>query len=106
MSHLRVMGQNEYGSLGVQVQDSTDRMFKLQQLANKKLLSIGVGDHHTLVVASGCNHVDVLKGDADKCKGVLKCNGGPDVFAWGLNKHGQVNGECGSVDQVETPSLI
>ena len=86
------MGNNENGSLGVKTQDPTNKVFTLTQLTNKKCLSIGVGDQHTLVVASGCNCVDVLKGDDRNCKGFRMCNGGPDVFAWGNNNHGQVDG--------------
>lgn len=80
-------------------------MFALTELANRRLLSFCVGDHHSLVVASGCSHVDVLRGDAKKCSGVLECNGGPDVFAWGLNKHGQVN--CGvPTEEVRSPTIV
>ena len=84
---------NINGCLGVNVQEPEDKIFRLLELTNRKLLSFGVGDYHTLVVASGCSHVDILGGDADKCEGIKECCGGTDVYGWGLNKHGQVNGE-------------
>ena len=103
-NQFRIMGNNENSSLGVKVNDPTDKVFTLCELTNKKLISIGVGDQHTLVVASGCNCVDILSGKDKDCKGFHSCNGGPDVFSWGNNKHGQVDGTINN--EVQTPQII
>jgi alpha-tubulin suppressor-like RCC1 family protein len=48
-----------------------------------------VGDFHTLMLASGCNCFDPVK---DRCLGQHECNGGANLYSWGFNMHGQVNG--------------
>lgn len=51
---------------------------------------MALGDFHTLALASGCNCYDPVRDY--RCLGQLDCNGGSDLYAWGLNMHGQVNG--------------
>ncbi len=51
---------------------------------------MAVGDFHMLAIASGCNCVDPFRDT--RCKGQYECNAGSDLFAWGFNVHGQVNG--------------
>jgi len=53
-----------------------------------------MGDYHTIVVASGCNCVDSLVGSSGTCKGQKECNGGSDVYSWGSNTLGQVDGRA------------
>jgi hypothetical protein len=61
----------------------------LYQFHNRKIYQVAVGDFHTLAIASGCNCVDPVR---SKCLGRDLCNGGSDLYAWGFNMHGQVDG--------------
>ena len=82
-------GTNEYGSmgLGLHTEASRDRIYTLSEFINKKVHAMAVGDYHAVLIAAGCNCVDSINGTARGCKGIDKCNGGADVYAWGLNSH-------------------
>lgn len=69
------------------------------------MFAIATGDYHTIVVASGCNCVDTLVGSSGACKGQKECNGGSDVYSWGSNTLGQVDGRA-SQEPVIKPIMI
>ena len=72
---------------------------------NKKVYQIAVGDYHTIVIASGHNSIDTINGASNSGKGLNKWNGGSDVYGWGANTYGQVDG-FPSDDGINTPQII
>jgi len=64
-----------------------ERIYFLDEFTNKKIYAFAVGDYHSVLIASGCNCVDSIDGSAKGCKGQSHCNGGADVYSWGLNTH-------------------
>ena len=44
---------------------------------------MAIGDYHSVLIASGCNHVETINGSTSECKGRNDCNGGSDVYSWG-----------------------
>ena len=84
-------GSNVNGTLGIGTEDdSSSKVHQLYQFNNRKIFQVALGDFHTLVIASGCTCFDPVRDY--RCLGQLECNGGSDLYAWGLNMHGQVNG--------------
>ena len=51
---------------------------------------MAVGDFHSLAIVSGCQCVDPIRNSG--CLGQNQCGGGSDLYSWGFNMHGQVNG--------------
>ena len=78
--------------------------YTLEAFTNKKIYTMAIGDYHSVLIASGCNCVDTINGTARECKGRNDCNGGSDVYSWGQNNHGQVNGIPS--DDISVPQII
>ena len=91
---FRLAGTNQYGSMGIGLHNdaSSERIYTLSEFVNKKIHAFAVGDYHSVLIASGCNCVDSIEGTSRGCLGQTQCNGGADVYAWGLNSHAQVSG--------------
>ena len=99
-------GENTNGCLGIGTKEARrNKIYSLSQFTNKKVYEIAVGDYHTIAIVSGCNCVDSINGTAQNCKGRNKCNGGSDVYGWGANTHGQVDG-FPSQENINTPQII
>ena len=86
---FRLAGTNQNGSMGIGLHNeaSRNRIYTLDEFRNKKIHAFAVGDYHSVLIASGCNCVDSIEGTARGCKGITQCNGGADVYSWGLNSH-------------------
>ena len=65
---------------------------------------MAIGDYHSVLIASGCNCVETINGTARECKGRNECNGGSDVYSWGQNNHGQVNGIPS--EDISSPKIV
>ena len=63
------------------------RLYSLPHFANRKVLSLAVGDYHTLAVASGCTCQRARVDAVTECKGVMKCKKGPILLGWGQNNY-------------------
>ena len=87
-NQVKSTGTNLYGSLGLQSNDESlnayESVHKLDAFNYRKVYEVACGDFHTLVLASGCNHVQPF----DQCEGQFECEGGTDLFAFGFNIHG------------------
>ena len=100
-NHFRVTGSNINGSLGIGSQEESSlRVHTLHELNYKRLYQVAVGDFHTLALASGCTCLTVKGGT---CKGLEAC--GADLYAWGFNMHGQVDGRP-SQEPVLRPRIV
>ena len=84
---------------------NSEKVYSLEKFINKKIYSLAVGDYHTILIASGCNCVETINGTSKECKGRNECNGGCDVYGWGQNNHGSVNG-IPSEEDVSTPKVV
>ena len=73
--------------IGQHTEASRDYVYKLSEFTNKKIHAFAVGDYHSVLIASGCNCVDSIEGTARGCLGRDRCNGGADIYSWGLNSH-------------------
>mmetsp|Transcript_35031 Transcript_35031/g.46107 ORF Transcript_35031/g.46107 Transcript_35031/m.46107 type:complete len:85 (+) Transcript_35031:63-317(+) len=78
--------------IGAHNDSHAERIYTLSEFTNKKIHAFAVGDYHSVLIASGCNCIDSIEGCAKGCKGRNACNGGADIFSWGLNTHSQVLG--------------
>ncbi|KRW99952.1 Regulator of chromosome condensation 1/beta-lactamase-inhibitor protein II [Pseudocohnilembus persalinus] len=78
----------------------------ISQIRNRQIFSLAVGDEHVLILVSGCICQNLYDPRYD-CQGVYECNGGPEVFAWGSNTKGQVNGFISEkYKTINTPNII
>ncbi len=91
--------------IGLHNISSPNKIYSLSEFVNKKIYAFAQGDYHSVLIASGCNCVDSIEGSAKGCKGQTECNGGADVYSWGLNSHSQVMGYP-SEEPVGIPKIV
>lgn len=73
----------------------------LMELKGRVVCGVACGSFHTIVLVSACVHA----GNGCPEGGVRECNGGNDVFGWGLNRSGQVLGYQTS-ENVSKPTVV
>ncbi|CAD8121409.1 unnamed protein product [Paramecium sonneborni] len=87
VSLLGVQGNSATGCLGQGDLNQCSELTQYQIFKNRKILSIGCGEHHVIILISGCSCINPHY--VNQCKGD-KCNNGNEVFGWGENFLGQV----------------